>query len=108
MAPRPLFILIIILFLFVAVIFASARLVRRSDGALWLVSTSVDHPDCPPVRGRVRAEVRCAAALIQPLSAPKADTCQVTWLMGMDYKGLILATFAPSLCPHRSTTDRFE
>ncbi len=52
----------------------ASRMKRQDDGAIWFISVSVNHVRCPPVEGRLRAQLVLGGTLVTPLGP---TTCRV-------------------------------
>lgn len=65
---------------------ASGRTLYKPDGAIWIVSSSVEHDKAPAAGsdGYVRAELKFGGTIIEPMPD---STSRVTYLLASDPKG---------------------
>lgn len=72
-----------------------------TEDTLCLYYKSVEHPDCPPKKGFIRADTKLSGFILRDLGR---DSCQITIISQTDIKGKVpkavinyaAATFAPS------------
>jgi len=55
----------------------------KQDGSLIIVACSVDHPDCPKLKGYIRGEIFCGGYVVQPVPENK-NQCIVTYISYFD------------------------
>ncbi|KAL7065190.1 hypothetical protein AAHC03_05111 [Spirometra sp. Aus1] len=63
--------------------FVLLRVWGESNGILYIASTSVLHPKCPPRPECIRGEQIISAIMLQP----SGDVCRFVWISGIDLKG---------------------